>query len=263
MQSLKSYFIDIHTHILPGLDDGSQDGETSLQMAQIAAGNGTKCLVCTKHTDMTEPVSREDGRLIHEGVRWLRQELQMEEIPLQVLPGMEIMASEDIRWKIREELLFGLNDSRYFLVEFPFDAPHDYINFVLDEMHTFNGLVPVIAHPERYYCVQEDPERIYQWIMDGCLTQCNRASLEGKFGDREEVTALRLMDANLVTCIASDAHSSRQRTPRLDSGYRRIASLYGEWTAGLMLRDHPERIIRNELLEVRGYARHVSRYPME
>ena len=119
MQSLKSYFIDIHTHILPGLDDGSQDGETSLQMAQIAAGNGTKCLVCTKHTDMTEPVSREDGRLIHEGVRWLRQELQREEIPLQVLPGMEIMASEDIRWKIREELLFWLNDSRYFLVGFP------------------------------------------------------------------------------------------------------------------------------------------------
>ena len=64
MLSLKPYYIDIHTHILPGLDDGSQDEETTLQMAEIAAGNGTKCLVCTKHTDMTEPVSREDGRLI-------------------------------------------------------------------------------------------------------------------------------------------------------------------------------------------------------
>ena len=263
MLSLKPYYIDIHTHILPGLDDGSQDEETSLQMAEIAAGNGTKCLVCTKHTDMTESVSREDGRLIRDGVRWLREELQRERIPLQVLPGMEIMASEDIRWKIREELLFGLNDSRYFLVEFPFDAPEDYISFILDEIHTFDGLVPVIAHPERYYCVQERPERIYQWVMEGCLTQCNRASLEGKFGGREEITAQRLMDANLVTCIASDAHSSRQRTPRLEGGYRQIASRYGEWTADLLLRGHPERMIRNEPLEVRGYARPVAPFSME
>ena len=99
--------------------------------------------------------------------------------------------------------------------------------------------------------------------MEGCLTQCNRASLEGKFGGREEITAQRLMDANLVTCIASDAHSSRQRTPRLESGYRRIASRYGEWTADLLLRVHPERMIRNESLEVRGYARPVAPFSME
>lgn len=260
---MKKYFIDIHTHILPRLDDGSQDEEISIQMAQIAAGTGTKCLVCTKHTDMTEPVSREDGRLIEEGVHWLRDELRRERIPLEVLPGMEIMASEDIRSKIREGLLFGINHSRYFLVEFPFDAPVDYIAFVLDEMRSLNGVVPVIAHPERYYCVQELPEQVYYWVMDGCLTQCNRASFEGKFGNREEVTALRLLDANLVTCIASDAHSSHRRTPRLENGFRQLSSRYGEWAADLLLREHPERMIRNELLEVRGFARHVSQYPME
>ena len=199
---MKHFFVDIHTHILPGLDDGSQDEETSLQMAEIAAGSGTKCLVCTKHTDMTEPVSQEDGRLIMEGVR-------------------------------------------------------------LDEMCAIDGIVPVIAHPERYYCVQEEPERIYNWVMDGCLTQCNRASFEGKFGDREEVTALRLLDANLVTCIASDAHSSRQRTPRLDNGFRQIASRYGEWAADLLLRKHPERMIRNEALEIRGNVRHVNQFPVD
>ena len=260
---MKHFFVDIHTHILPGLDDGSQDEETSLQMAEIAAGSGTKCLVCTKHTDMTEPVSQEDGRLIMEGVRWLREELHRERIPLDVLPGMEIMASEDIRRKIRDGLLFGLNRSRYYLVEFPFDAPDDYISFILDEMCAIDGIVPVIAHPERYYCVQEEPERIYNWVMDGCLTQCNRASFEGKFGDREEVTALRLLDANLVTCIASDAHSSRQRTPRLDNGFRQIASRYGEWAADLLLRKHPERMIRNEALEIRGNVRHVNQFPVD
>ena len=72
-----------------------------------------------------------------------------------------------------------------------------------------------------------------------------------------------LMDANLVTCIASDAHSSRQRTPRLEGGYRQIASRYGEWTADLLLRGHPERMIRNEPLEVRGYARPVAPFSME
>jgi len=260
---LKQHFIDIHSHILPGVDDGSQNAETSVQMAIIAQNSGTRSLVCTKHTDMTEPVSLEDGRIIHFGVQWLREELQRERIPLEVLPGMEIMASEDIRSKIREGLLFGINHSRYFLVEFPFDAPVDYITFVLDEMRSLNGVVPVIAHPERYYCVQEMPEQIYYWVMDGCLTQCNRASFEGKFGNREEVTALRLLDANLVTCIASDAHSSHQRTPRLDSGFRQIASRYGEWAADILMREHPERMIRDELLEVRGFARHVSQYPME
>lgn len=254
---MSNVFIDIHTHILPGLDDGSPNEEVSLQMARIAAGNGTKSLVCTKHTDMTDPVTEEDGRLIYEGVRWLREEIQREQLPLEVLPGMEIMASEDICRKIRDGLLFGLNGSRYFLVEFPFDAPVDYISFILDEMRTLKGLVPVIAHPERYYCVQEVPERIYYWIMDGCLTQCNRASFEGKFGDMEAVTAMRLLDANLVTCIASDAHSSKQRTPRLENGYREIAARYGEWTAKLLLYDNPNKMIRNEALEVRGYARHV------
>ena len=133
---MNRYFIDIHTHILPRLDDGSQDEEVSIQMAQIAAGTGTKCLVCTKHTDISEPVSREAGSLIEEGVLWLRDKLQRERIPLEVLPGMEIMASEDIRSKIREGLLFGINHSRYFLVEFPFDAPVDYITLVLDEIRS-------------------------------------------------------------------------------------------------------------------------------
>ena len=260
---MNQLFVDIHTHILPGVDDGSKNAETSLQMARIAVENGTKSLVCTKHTDMTERVSTDDGHLIHYGVQWLRKELQQEGIPLEVLPGMEIMASENIRWKIREGLLFGLNQSRYYLVEFPFDAPEDYISYVLDEMLSVQSVVPVIAHPERYFCVQEEPERIYNWIMNGCLTQCNRASYEGKFGNREEVTALRLLDANLVTCIASDAHSSHQRTPRLDNGYRQIASRYGEWTADLLLREHPNRMIRDETLEVRGFARHVARFPME
>ena len=109
---MNQLFVDIHTHILPGVDDGSKNAETSLQMARIAVENGTKSLVCTKHTDMTERVSADDGHLIHYGVQWLRKELQQEGIPLEVLPGMEIMASENIRWKIRVHVRADRQESR-------------------------------------------------------------------------------------------------------------------------------------------------------
>ena len=252
-------FIDIHAHILPGVDDGSQDLETSLGMARIAARSGTTRIVCTKHTDLTEPVTEEDRDLVLEGVRVLQNVLKREDIPLQLLPGMEIMASEDIYRKLRDGLFLGLNDSRYFMIEFPFDAPPDYISFVLSEMRKMRGLVPLIAHPERYYCVQEDPELIYGWVMDGCLTQCNRASFEGKFGSLEAETSLRLLDANLVACIASDAHSDIQRTPRLDIGYHEIEKQFGKWTAELLLHAHPKMIIQNDTLEMRGTVRHICR----
>ena len=147
--------IDIHTHILPALDDGSDSMEESLEMAEMAVRGGTRIVAATPHCNVRGRFENyEDSGERLEVFRQFRKLLEEEGIPLRVAQGMEIYGVGDIRALIQQRRLISLNHSGNYLIEFPFDMHPDEITDGLYMVFEAGG-VPVLAHPERYYCVQD------------------------------------------------------------------------------------------------------------
>ena len=233
--------IDLHCHILPGLDDGAGSLEESVEMARIAARQGIRVLVATPHCveDLTYQV--------RSGVKMLRQLLREQQIPVQVYPGMEIFGTFDTARLLRQGKLLTLNGSRYPLIEFPFHTDGEEETEVLEEVIEA-GFTPLIAHPERYSCVCDDPEIVNRWKEMGCHFQINRGSLLGRFGSRAQQMGMELVGRGFASVVATDAHSPRLRTPRLQDVQELLRWEISDVAADMLLRGNPHRILKNEEL---------------
>lgn len=243
--------IDLHTHILPGIDDGAQDMMDALELAEIAAESGTEALVVTPHSNQTGRYENYNTKEFREIYFEFCKALEKECISLKVYPGMEIHVTSDITEKIEKKSFVGLNHSRYYLVEFAFDEEPDEIRKGLKNILEA-GKIPMIAHPERYYCVQDFPAMVYEWIQMGCRTQINRGSIFGKFGRSEERAADYMIENGLATCIASDAHGPYVRTTYMRDVKEYLLKYYGEDAAYWLLKGNPERIIHDKNIPVHG-----------
>ena len=246
--------IDIHTHILPGVDDGSPHMEDSLQMAAMAASSGSRALIATPHSNQEGRFENFYSEELEREFAALQEEIRLAGIPIAVYPGMEIFASGDIGEKITGGRLIGLNFSRYYLVEFYFDETPAVIKHCTDEIFAAGG-IPLIAHPERYFCVQDRPELVYDWLQQGCLAQINKGSLFGRFGESARRAAETLLFNGLVTCIGSDAHSPFRRTTHVAELLDYLYDTLGEDITQLITEENPARILGNRPIPVRG------RYP--
>lgn len=240
--------IDIHTHILPEIDDGARSLHESYEMAVMAVRSGVKAIVATPHSNhVIGYVNNDSGRQ-----KWLfetlRDVLQQEKVPLQIYRGMEIMASLDVPEKIVSKKLLTLNQSKYVLIEFDFDEEPWWIEAILQKVQR-EGFVPIIAHPERYDCVQDNPAYLYDWRKQGALAQMNKGSLLGRFGSSIARTADALLTHHLFTCIASDAHSIHVRTTDMSEISRYVERFYSIEEKHLLLRQNPLSILRNETMK--------------
>lgn len=251
--------IDIHTHIIPGIDDGSDNMEDSLTMARMAVETGVTALVATPHCNMEGYYDNYNTKELVRLFRNLAAWIQGEGIPLEIFPGMEIYFSEDLPRKIEDKRVIGLNHSRYYLVEFPFKIPAERLRENLHSILEMENVVPVIAHPERYYCVQRDPQIIYALVMEGCLTQINKGSIAGKFGEGPYIAAMELLEYNLVGCVASDAHTPYMRTTHMEGVYEFLSENYSPECAKLLLDGNPKRIIQDRRVDMRAAARPVRK----
>lgn len=238
--------IDIHSHILPGVDDGSPNLEESIRMARIAARSGTSCIVATPHFNI--PGEWEDPERIRAAYQELTMELSRQQIPLQLRLGMEIFGTEDAPQRLMDQELWGYEGTQYILIEFDFDENPDTVFYILDEIHDL-GYVPIVAHPERYRFVQRDPEMVYEWRMRGYGAQINKGSLMGRFGRGPEETSHALVARSLVTMVASDAHSSRMRTPDMREVWDMLSAEYAPHVAQRLMQDNPAHILRGEPFE--------------
>lgn len=236
--------IDLHAHILPGLDDGAGDIEDSLGLAELALESGVDTLVATPHSNQTGRFENYYTEELKKAYTGFCQLLDKEKLPLRVLPGMEIFASEDMGEKIRRGALVGLNHSDYYLVEFPFDAEPGWIGERLEDILD-EGKIPLIAHPERYFCAQDYPILIYEWLQMGCRTQMNKGSVFGKFGRHAAKLAETMLENDLVTCVSSDAHSPYARTTYMADVRSYLRDKKGEDAAFVLLEGNARRIISN------------------
>lgn len=231
--------IDLHSHILPGLDDGAQSLQDSLAMARMAVDSGIHAMVATPHCV--------DDRRQEAHTAWtlLREAIHESQIPLHLFLGMEIFGTPDTARMLQEGELLTLNATRYPLIEFSFHTDGKEETSILYSICSA-GFRPVVAHPERYTYIQENPKILNDWCRMGCLLQVNRGSLMGRFGRRAQQMAVALINRNFVTAIASDAHAVHQRTPWLKDVRQLLAKEISKEYARLLLHDNPKRIIRNE-----------------
>ena len=233
--------IDLHCHILPGLDDGARDMETALHMAALAVQSGVGAMAVTPHC-ASDRVAQ-----IRETLSRLRAAVAEEGIPLRLYSGMEIFGSPNTAALLREGRLLTLNGSRYPLIEFAFDSDGDEETAVLHSVLQA-GYIPLVAHPERYRCIQEDPEQVNLWAQMGCRFQVNRGSLLGRFGPVAMETAWALVGRGFATAVASDAHSATRRTPWMRDAWGLLAQRVSPTAAAWLLEENPRRILNNERL---------------
>lgn len=205
--------IDIHAHILPGVDDGSPDMFDSLLLAEMAVESGVDTIIATPHSHVRRDAG-EHMRRIGEAFRALRSEIAARGLPLEILPGMEIFCCADLSDRFEEGTVLSLNRTDRYLIEFPFGESAPQIRQYIETVRDRGGR-PVIAHPERYICLQRDLSLAGEWIGMGCQLQMNKDSVFGAFGRKARRTALRLLKAGQYAYVASDAHSPYGRTTHM------------------------------------------------
>ena len=145
---------------------------------------------------------------------------------------------------LREGKILTINASRFLLMEFAFDEDPDFATQMLREIKSL-GLIPIVAHPERYEFVQDNPQIVYEWRKKGYLMQLNKSSLMGRFGKNSYRTAQQLLQHNLATVIASDAHGPFQRTPYMLDAYEELSMDYSEKYLKVLFEENPRRICKD------------------
>lgn len=236
--------IDLHAHILPGVDDGAFDLEEALNMARMSVRSGVYAMVATPHCNLPDDRHPLWADRVLAELDTFQKALSHANIPLSVYPGMEIFGLSDTPLLLRNGKLLTLSRSRYPLIEFPFSGYAEEATAVLDGVLSL-GLRPIVAHPERYVYVQEMPKLLNLWIDMGCLLQINRGSLLGRFSQRAEALAHSMVSRGFVTCVASDAHTSTVRTPWMRDVYDLLSREYSEKLAVQLLYDNPRCILED------------------
>ncbi|MGC2064322.1 MAG: CpsB/CapC family capsule biosynthesis tyrosine phosphatase [Thermodesulfovibrionales bacterium] len=235
--------IDLHCHVLPAIDDGPENIETSVKMLELAVSDGITHLVATPHFFFDDSISASH---IDQKFRLLKEEAKLR------VPGIELFSGADIR--LNYELLRAIdsghvptiNGSRYFLVELPDPVPPN-----TDKLLYKAGMmkfVPVITHPERNYSLLSSPEKVDTLRNTGALFQLTAMSLTGDFGGAIQKFSHGLLRKGIVEFIASDAHNTGSRPPLLSAAYKMISGLFGSKTAGRLFIGNPSAVLENRQL---------------
>lgn len=235
--------IDIHLHILPGVDDGPETIEEAFALARILVGEGIHTAIATPHYNDMFP--RRPATEIKERVHELQQELDRQNIPLRLFSGHEALISQGLVEDIQSGRLATLNDSRYLLLELWNSTWLPTTEQVIFELRAF-GIVPIIAHPERYRMIQQDPTRLANLLQKGVLAQMTVGSLIGMQGNTTRRCAENLLKRGLIHCIASDAHGQQKRSPGVLHGLQCAEKLLGRDRVYPLVETWPSLILKNE-----------------
>ena len=204
--------IDIHCHILPGLDDGPANIDFSIAMARAAVEDGTQIIVATPHVRRDHKV---DPAVIGPAVDALNERLESEKVPLRVVAGAEVGWREAADMTAEELRNVTLGNSGYLLLECPYGKSPVDIEGVIEHVREA-GLRAVLAHPERCPLFRNDVDRLAAIVEAGAVTSVTAGSLAGSFGERVQELAFEMLERGLVHDVASDAHDHLHRPPRIN-----------------------------------------------
>lgn len=238
--------IDIHSHIIPTIDDGAASKTEAAVMLRLAAESGTTDIVATSHYynrwQCTVPSSK---KMLTKAFEDFKQFIEASGIAINVWQGAELFGVNNIAELARHDEIISINGSRYVLIEFDFDDDFARVRYCLAQLKAA-GYVPIIAHPERYNFLQNTPGNIYWFLEQSCLLQINKGSPIGRYGDEAMKFSRWLLENRLVHCVASDCHSPFRRTADMSRTHEWISLNFGQDYARTIFEENPGLILRDK-----------------
>lgn len=234
--------IDLHCHILPGLDDGAADLAAALDMARAFVADGVSVVACTPH--ILPGLYHNTGAGIRRAVADLQGVLEQEGIPLKLVPGADNHITPDCVAKLGTGELLALADSRYVLIEPPHHVAPQRLETMFFDLLTA-GYVPILTHPERLRWIEAQFTAIQRLAGAGVWMQITASSLAGAFGSSAQYWAERMLDEGRVHILATDAHDTRRRYPDLGRGRALAARRVGEREARHLVATRPQAVLDN------------------
>lgn len=231
--------VDLHHHLLPGLDDGAPDLATTLKMARMAADDGITHVVCTPHANTRYPfdAERNEGLLAE-----VRQAIADAGIRLILGSGCDFHLSYDnVRDALENPRRYTVNGGEYLLIELPDYALPPTLEETFYSLR-LAGMTPILTHPERNPTLQRDDSRLKNWIRDGMLTQVTAGSVMGLMGRTAQKMAERMLADRWVHFIATDAHNISTRPPKMRDARDHIAGRYSEQYAQRLCTENPQAV---------------------
>ena len=239
--------IDFHTHILPNIDDGSRSVEETFDLLKEAEAVGFDSIISTSHYIENYFESPVDERT--EWVHALSGALKKENINVNLYLGNEVYFSENILKLLNENKITNINNSRYMLFEFSMNVKPINVYDVIYEMLE-NKIIPILAHPERYRFVQQDPSFIYELIDTGVLMQSNYASIIGWYGQKAEILMQKFLESNMISFLGSDVHWKNTIYPKMPEIIEKIEDIIGKDKMYELTTLNPRIVLQNEEIEV-------------
>lgn len=245
--------IDIHSHIIFGVDDGSADEAMSLAMLKKATISGTQAIFATSH--VLQAGEHPSWANLLEGTAKLRALAKEQALKLDIYSGSEVFMD----WDLLDELAvngsyclngeqFGKQANTYILVELPMHFIPEYADDFWYELR-LKGVIPILAHPERYPELMAKTDKLLAWRKEGLLLQCNAGSFAGFFGEHAERAAKLLLKNKLVDFIGSDAHRAEGRDTDMRAGTQVMRELAGEEELKRITEENPQRLISGEKID--------------
>ena len=217
--------VDVHCHILPGVDDGAKDWQTSIKLAKEAVADGVTHAVCTPHMLNGKYINhKKDVIRLTENFQDMLDDAK---IPLTVFPGQEVRISGDLPKALdNDDILFLDEDGQYMLLEFPSDDVPAYTRDMVFKLMQ-RGITPVVVHPERNNKILEEPTILQELIEQGCLVQITASSYVGTFGKKIEEMSRKFIEAGQCACFASDAHDLPKRQYQYSEALKKLSKEFG------------------------------------
>lgn len=239
--------IDLHCHILHGLDDGAKNLDEALEMANMAEKDGIKTIVATPHLFRGDFVPKDLG-IIQKKIDELRDVLKKNNIDVEIVKGAEVHIGHNLIHEIRKNRdHLVLNGSSYMFLEFPAGHVFSGVKELLFELMT-EGCKPIIAHPERNYVFMRSPDILFELLQMGALTQANSGSFIGLYGRRVEEAAFQFLDHRFTHLLGSDAHNPRLPHRWLSEAVSIFEERIGKEAATALVYDNSHAVLNdNEL----------------
>ncbi len=236
--------VDIHSHILPYIDDGADDWDSSLTMLKNAEAEGIVAIVATPHILHNNDFKIE-SRIIST-YKELCQRAKDAGLKIKIYLGCEIYAQPDTSLDYKIATLNS--NKKYFLIEFPMNSipqfvPDQFFNFIVNEK------IPIVAHPERNIGFQKRPQLIYEYVQRGALMQINEGSLRGRYGEMAKQLSFKMIENNLAHFVASDGHKPNSRTVTLAESYKVIVEKYNKDLADQLYYSDAIKAIKGETIQ--------------
>jgi len=238
--------IDIHCHLLPGIDDGPKTLDQAIELAERAVENGITHAVLTPHIHPDRYANT--AQSIAQSVESFRQALQQHQVPLRLGYAAEVRLGIELLGMIEEEEIPFYGESEGYRVLL-LELPHSHVPVGADNLVRWlldRKIQPLIAHPERNKDIMRKFDKVLPFIEMGCLFQLTAGSVAGEFGDPAQLTARALLETGSVTVLASDAHNITHRPPRLDHGRDAAAEIVGEELARQMVYEKPLSLVASQ-----------------